>query len=655
MTNEEIEAELSRAKAEGMNRRDRKKYKRELENPGRDSDGRPSWYDEKKHGKWKSRYSDVYSAYMEVLGREPESMQMLSGWGGLSYDRLLRLISTSDEARSRGVDPADYGNEVVDPETLSGSRREWYDAWQEYHPGETFYSGLWDHLDGIKDVGNINFYRALEEGSVIKDPNNLYVITPRALEQYNSENDNRIVIYGTNAGVPVIAPKDADIEWHNVDSFSNDDFSEYVSGAYGGQFGDTEFAMRSTTGNPTSGLMDAARDFAGDLGIGRDLFDVGAATVSPMFAAPALSRVGLGDQAYFITDPLGITSGIMYGSEGMQRNATGGADLFDADVEDVQKAQGVGQAVVQFALNFVPGVGTALSIGFGALRNANQAAAGTQSWGDAFVQTGIAAATSYFAPGGDGIGAAFQTAALQGASGTLSAMMTRDPDTGERMSFGDALERGAISAVSSLATSGFNAAINNTSFAPTTRTGGFLQGSAVGAGTSYLTGLALGTDPDDLGWNVAQGAITGGISGAVAAEKRNDFYNKKDPITGMTGYETASASAMQWGPPASGDMPLTRDAGAWAGVRNWATDWNPGPPRGWDDTVRFGNWAWDRATPWETGNETAAREQRELRERFNIRGYREPSSFSIPDDWARDPFEGIGYEPQGNFRLRLGA
>lgn len=612
MTNEEIEAELSRAKADGMNRRDRKKYKRELENPGRDSDGRPSWYNEEAHGKWRSRYSDVYSAYMEVLGREPESMQMLSGWGGLSYDRLLGLLSLSDEARSRGVDPADYGNEVVDPETLSGSRREWYDAWQEYHPGETFYSGLWDHLDGIKDVGNINFYRALEEGSVIKDPNNLYVITPRALEQYNSENDNRIVIYGTNAGVPVIAPKDADIEWHNADSFSDDAYSEYVSGAYGGQFGDTEFAMRSTTGNPTSGLMDAARDFAGDLGIGRDLFDavVAAAVVmnpaflpvTATFAAPALSRVaGLDDQAFFITDPLGVTSGLAHGSEGMQRNLAGGMDLFNtSDAGRFQTVQGIGQGVVATVAGLATGglAGVAVGGAIAAGRNANLAAAGMQSWGDAFTNTLISTASSALMVDGGGVGAAFANAANSSVAGMLqTGLATGDWDA--------ALEQGAVSGLSSLASAGFNAALS-----PGSAGTGALYGAGSGMATAYGAGALLGMEGDELQNSV----INSGIQGAIRGGARGAANSELD----------------------------TPPAGGWRGVRDWATDWE------------LGNTPWGQSRI--AGERAqAAREQRELRERFNIRGYREPSSFSIPDDWARDPFEGIGYEPQGNFRLRLGA
>ena len=293
--------------------------------------------------------------------------------------------------------------------------------------------------------------------------------------------------------------------------------------------------------------------------------------------------------------------------------------------DDAATVQVVGQAVVGTALSlFVPG-GWALAAGFNALGQANQAAAGMKSWGDAFINAGISTVASRIgagltAGGEPGIATAFTNAAVQGTSTTLQTGLTgRDPVTGERLGWDDALERGGISALSSFATAGFqNAMGTQDSWA------GALQGAAVGGGTSYLSGLALGLEDDALMQNVYSGAASGALSGYAVAGKRHDFYNKPeyDSIYGevdifgrpiareqLTGYDSALERGMYFGPAQPRDLPIPEDASAWDRTVRWGTNWNVGfkPTPEMSAIGRGAQNAWDFVTPWETRRETGQR------------------------------------------------
>ena len=248
-----------------------------------------------------------------------------------------------------------------------------------------------------------------------------------------------------------------------------------------------------------------------------------------------------------------------------------------------------------------------------------------KSWGDAFINAGISTVASRIGAGltagvEPGIATAFTNAAVQGTSTTLQTGLTgRDPVTGERLGWDDALERGGISALSSFATAGFtNAMGTQDSWA------GALQGAAVGGGTSYLSGLALGLEDDALMQNVYSGAATGALSGYDAARKRHDFYNKPayDSIYGevdifgrpiareqLTGYDAALERGMYFGPAQPRDLPIPEDASAWDRTVRWGTNWNVGfkPTPEMSAIGRGAQNAWDFVTPWETRRETGQR------------------------------------------------
>lgn len=679
-----INETMAAAREAGMNRRDRKNLQAALRrgDPAATSavakgDWRavgktspqvvsaPDWWNEEEYGRWTPGHAAATSAFRDVLGRDPgPNPGGLINWAGVgSYDEMVRLMSLSDEARAKGVDPEEFGNVAIDPETLTGSDRDWYDAWADYNDGP-FYDGHRQMLEYVKIIGNVSFYRALQEG-LVKQPAGAYVVTPEALDKYNSENGNQIRIFGTGPGTVIVAPEGADIDWHNTTSDVpgwNDEADKYYSELLGGEGAEGGYMVRMTTGNPSSGVEDFVDDSLDDLGIGRDLrniteIGVGAALGAPFGpagvlvgatsgAAPFLDEtLHIGDDAYFLSDPLNFISGVYHGSEGYRKNEEAAIDLLG---HEGARAQGIGRAVATTAATVLTGgaAGAALGVAMSAGQQFNQASAGLRSWNDALVGSAISAlssAATFGATGGleSGIGQAFANAANQGVASTLQGGLTGAKD------WDAALEQGAVSALSSLATSGFNAA-----FRPQTAVSGALQGAGVGAGSAYLTGSLLGLSDEEIEWNALQGAITGGISGYGTGSKYRDYYGKKDPLTGRTPYQTDLNDAAAWY--RGEELPLAKDASPWQAAGRWASNWNPGRAQGWSGAVE----AWDKATPWETSHENAERMDRysallakkaqdetlEFRGRFNLRGAR------LPDAWA----DFLPPEEPGPIKLTLG-
>lgn len=613
---------------------------------------RPSWWDEDKQGEWTNDHAMAYSGFREVLGRDiaptGAEVQGINNWANYyrdhGYAGLTAQLSLSDEARRRGVDPTAYGNTVVDPETLSKKDREWYDAWAEANPNETFYSGILEQLSWRQGLYSVDVYRGMNDGTITVDANNIITVTPEAVETYGGEN---LVFHHGGSGQLVRAPEDSGVviarrrvyEGEKPEGFTDEQWDKWMS-----EQNSDGYTLYNTSPSQKKGIGDYVSGALEDIGLGSDAVDFVMATIpvvatiagGPLagaLAAPAAApfvddALGI-DEAYFVTDPLGVTSGTYWGTEGARRNLSGGMDFFNTtDAERFQLAQGIGRDIVGTVAGLATGglAGVAVGAAWSAIQNVNQAAAGLQSWGDAFANIGIGTASSALMVDGGGVGAAFANAANSSVTKILqTGLVTGDWDA--------ALEQGAVSGLSSLASAGFNAALR-----PTSAGMGALYGAGSGMATAYGAGALLGMEGDELQNSVINAGIQGAIRGAASGSKRDAYYNKKDPKTGKTGYETYLNRAMQFGPPERGDMPLAQDASMWAGVQDWATDWE------------LGNTPWGQSRI--AGERVqAAGEQRELRERFNIRGYREPSSFSIPDDWARDPFEGIGYVPQGNFRL----
>lgn len=573
---------------------------------------RPSWWDEDKQGEWTNDHAMAYSGFREVLGRDiaptGAEVQGINNWANYyrdhGYGGLTAQLSLSDEARRRGVDPTAYGNTIVDPETLSEKDREWYNAWSEANDGP-LYSGILEQLSWRQGLYSVDVYRGMNDGTITVDANNVITVTPEAIDRYGEDN---LLFWHGGHGQLVRVPEGSNL-WiqeqqayagERPEGFTEDQWNEWLA-----QQNSDGYTLYNTSPPQKKGIGDYVSDGLKDLGLGSDLVDF--VMVIPF----VYDTLGI-DEAYFATDPLGVTSGILWGSEGMRRNLEGAESVMGDDAATIQ---GVGQAVASTALSFVPGVGWVLAAGLSALNQANRAAAGMQSWGDAFINAGISTVASRIGAGltagvEPGIATAFTNAAVQGTSTTLQTGLTgRDPVTGERLGWDDALERGGVAALSSFATAGFqNAMGTQDSWA------GALQGAAVGGGTSYLSGLALGLEDDALMQNVYSGAASGALSGYAAAGKRHDFYNTEDPKTGLTGYDSALERGMAFGPAQPRDLPIPQDASAWDRTVRWGTNFNVGfkPTPEMSAIGRGAQNAWDFVTPWATARERAANRPSEI-------------------------------------------
>ena len=601
------------------------------------ADARPRWWNEESYGKWKPEYTNALAAYRNLLGRDPENFAALKNWAYKDYSQVVKLMSLEPEARGNGINPLDFGNEIIDPEELAGDDLEWYEAWREANPNAEFYSGHLDQLQVQSKLYSVEVYRGMNDGTITVDGSGVITVTPEAVETYGGEN---LVFHHGWAGQLIRVPEDSGVviarrrvyEGDTPEGLTDEQWDKWMS-----EQNSDGYTLYSTSPSQKKGIGDHIAGGLEDIGLGSDAVDFVMATIpvvatiagGPLagaLAAPAAApfvddALGI-DEAYFVTDPLGVTSGIHWGTEGKRRNLEGAESVLGDDAATVQ---GVGQAVVGTALSFVPGVGWALAAGLSALNQANRAAAGMQSWGDAFINAGISTAASRIGAGltagvEPGIATAFTNAAVQGTSTTLQTGLTgRDPVTGERLGWDDALERGGISALSSFATAGFqNAMGTQDSWA------GALQGAAVGGGTSYLSGLALGLEDDALMQNVYSGAASGALTGYAAAGKRHDFYNKPayDSIYGevdifgrpiareqLTGYDAALERGMAFGPAQPRDLPIPEDASAWDRTVRWGTNWNVGfkPTPEMSAIGRGAQNAWDFVTPWETRRETGQR------------------------------------------------
>ena len=607
------------------------------------ADARPHWWNEKTYGEWKPEYTNALAAYQNLLGRDPENFAALKNWAYKDYSQVVKLMSLEPEARGKGINPLDFGNEIIDPEELAGDDLEWYEAWREANPNAEFYSGHLDQLQVQSKLYSVEVYRGMNDGTITVDGSGVITVTPEAVETYGGEN---LVFHHGWSGQLIRAPKDSGvvIEHRQVfkgkrpEGFTDEQWDKWMS-----EQNSDGYTLYNTSPSQKKGIGHYVSRGLKDLGLGRDAVDFVMATIpvvatiaggplagalTASAAAPFVDDVLGIDEAYFATDPLGVTSGIHWGSEGMRRNLEGAESVLGDDAATIQ---GVGRAAAGTALSlFVPGIGWALSAGFNALSQANQAAAGMKSWGDAFINAGISTVASRIGAGltagvEPGIATAFTNAAVQGTSTTLQTGLTgRDPVTGERLGWDDALERGGISALSSFATAGFtNAMGTQDSWA------GALQGAAVGGGTSYLSGLALGLEDDALMQNVYSGAASGALTGYAAAGKRHDFYNKPeyDSIYGevdifgrpiareqLTGYDAALERGMAFGPAQPRDLPIPEDASAWDRTVRWGTNWNVGfkPTPEMSAIGRGAQNAWDFVTPWATARERAANRPRLL-------------------------------------------
>ena len=419
----------------------------------------------------------VIRAGEDVLGRtidvDSAEYMELSNLG--DYSTITQHLSLSDEARGLGVNPLDWGNTVVDPETLSGEHLEQYEAWSQYNSGP-YYSGNQEFMGWVGDRGSLDVYHAEQQGLIRTqhaqtedgDWVPITTVSQQAVDRFGADN---LTFSGSRAGEIIVSPADS-IRIGNSDSFDADWVGEGM-------------VAHGTKGNPKKGLGNYISDWTGiSENITVPATQVALSSVSPVSFGTAVVGQGLRaggvNEGAFIADPLGMTSGLAGGSELAVENLQGGASLFNtSDLNNVARAQGYGQAGVQIAASIVnPFLGAAA----GSVSAANRAAAGWDSWENA----GITAATSFATAG---VASRFDLNALQsaGVAGGIQggATFARGGDASE------AFESAAWAA------------------------GGSFAGSAVGAAAGFESAAAQGMTSAGVSYGI-QGLRTGDWSSADA-------------------------------------------------------------------------------------------------------------------------------------------
>jgi len=327
-------------------------------------------------------------AYRDLLGREPESEQAVANWAKLgSYDRIARQMSLSDEARARGVDPGAYGNKAVDPSTLKGEKREFYDAWAERNGG-TFYSGHEELLDWHRGFGSADVLRARLDGTIQTGRNGEIVVTQAAVDRYGAENLN---FSGSSPGDIIVVPQGSGVK---VSNRAKDPRKYKEGGTLSDEWAQLGYESYMAKGNKTKGLGQHLSDWTG---VSEKwtvpLTNIALNAGSPLAMAGEVALAAGAKEGAFVADPLGMTSGAAGGSDRYEINVKSGADLTGLREEELAKGQGYAQAALTIAAGTVnPLLAAAVQAGAGA----NRAFAGRQEWGDVAVQTAVSTALAAF-------------------------------------------------------------------------------------------------------------------------------------------------------------------------------------------------------------------------------------------------------------------
>jgi len=198
------------------------------------ADARPRWWNEKSYGKWKPEYTNALAAYRNLLGRDPENFAALKNWAYKDYSQVVKLMSLEPEARGNGINPLDFGNEIIDPEELAGDDLEWYKAWREANPNAEFYSGHLDQLQVQSKLYSVEVYRGMNDGTITVDGSGVITVTLEAVETYGGEN---LVFHHGWAGQLIRVPEDSGVviarrrvyEGDKPEGFTDEQWDKWMS------------------------------------------------------------------------------------------------------------------------------------------------------------------------------------------------------------------------------------------------------------------------------------------------------------------------------------------------------------------------------------------------------------------------------------------
>lgn len=475
-----------------------------LENYG-DTFGQASWYT---GADWSERDSQANAAYMLMFGREIDASG-LAEWrvSGLSPSEWAKQLSATPEAMSGGVNPAWFGNKVIDPGTLTGEDRSYYDAWAAANPGQAFYSSNLDYVRWAQDSMSLTAFQAEMSGDIESHTRytpetgqlfNYKVVTPDAAKAMGNTLDGHL--FGNRAGDIVYAP--AGMDSHDQMRRAGPAITE---GPMAG------LAPYQATGHLSSGLFDSA--FGDDIG---SFLNSVVLLSNPVMGAVELAT-GDGEA---LGDPFNWQTPLLAGEkEGMrqQQRIYKAGDTVGMDPEQTAEAQRYGAtAAIVVGSFFNPFIGATLATA----QNASAAQMGYQDWDVAAINSGMAWASAGISHPGNLN--AFESAGVSAGMATASAFL-RGED------FNAALEEGAWAGGTSLVSSGIR------SGAGTLGATSPVSQAFIGAGTNYITAeirseLDDGFVQTDMDRNIslAQGAFSG-YTGSF----------KKDPATGKLTLKTS--------------------------------------------------------------------------------------------------------------------
>jgi hypothetical protein len=400
--------------------------------------------------------AEVTAVYREVLGRNPEPAG-LDNWmrSGMTGDKLKRKIA-EHAGTTRGADPARYGVRVRDVSTLDKNVQETYNKYK----GKLGWESLTPAV--IKEIRDLTYaFKTPEARSQFdsgrikaeRDGGNFtFVVSPDAVRTLGSDLSPH---FASLPGAGWVYPSTINLNGTDEDvRLSGSRFSkESTFDAGGGQM----MSGVRRIAKPKTGVFNTAHNFFTDkLGMSDDLAAItGTAVFGPAALPKVADEVFNSDAGYLIGDPLNLYSGITYGTEGATKNIKAGAKTFNTSEENFADKQGTTKQVAKVAANFIPGVGSAVSVGMGIVDNLNSAALGNTSWGKALTASGISAAAYGL---GNSVTDQFVQAAISGGAGYASSRYVYDQSNSA------ALKSAAVSAAGSLAG---NAASNaSQSFAP---------------------------------------------------------------------------------------------------------------------------------------------------------------------------------------------
>lgn len=466
---------------------------------------------------------EVRDAYREVLGRSPDRGGMETYLkSGLSGDKLKKDLASSAEAgRRKELDPTKYGVKVHSIDKLEGRDKETFEKYKSKFG--------WSNLTpmAMQELRSVKYAFKTDEAEKQFNRGNIrweyggFMVRPEAVKALGSDLNKHLA---GGEGTKWYYPKTTTIDGQEVDvKMENKRFAKAQEFNYGG----TAYMGTQRVPKPGSGLLGGINEFlVKDIGMSEDLasgvmlaagYTYGG-LIGASYTAPKAIDEWTGIEAgYFLTDPLNVTSGMLYGAEGYKKNISEGASIFSTDVEDFAKYQGYGNVAASAAASVFlsPWVGAAMS----SATTTSRAAVYSNSKGlqDAGLQSALNFAAAGVAEHAKNLaGAAYINAGTQATSSYVGSRHIYD------LSESESLENAAWAAGGSLAGSALGNVAHG--FAPATRLGqGLAAGGATLAGQTGVQALR-GGDFDAAFW---RGAATSSLLSAYQGQERGMEMEQK--------------------------------------------------------------------------------------------------------------------------------